>query len=213
MAPRPYAQRKRAESAEATRARIVDAARDLYRERGVAGTTIAAIAERADVARGTILHHFHGADGLLDAVAQHVLERLDLPDERLLDGVPPGEPRIRAFVEAMVRFFERSTPWWRVFEPVMQRPELQAREQVYWSGLGRLQAAALGPGVTSDPEAMAAIGALIHPGTLGTFLWVLETAGLAAGDRARIVGDLVVAYVAQRAEQGRGKEVRPSTGA
>ncbi|MBI3751031.1 MAG: TetR/AcrR family transcriptional regulator [Chloroflexi bacterium] len=198
MAPRSYSQRKRADTAEATRARIVDAAMELYRERGVRGATIAAIADRADVARGTILNHFGGADGLLDAVAQRVLETLDLPDERLLDGVPPGEPRIRAFVEAMVRFFERSTPWWQVFEPVMQRPELQAQEATYWAGLGRLQAAALGPGVTGDPEAMAAIGALIHPGTLGSFLWVLETAGLESEDRGRIVGDLVVAYLNRR---------------
>ena len=213
MAPRPYAQRKRADSAEVTRARIVDAATELYRGRGVSGTTLAAIAERADVARGTILHHFGGADGLLDAVAVHVLETLDLPDERLLDGVSPGEPRIRAFVEAMVRFFERSTPWWQVFEPVMQRPELQAREADYWAGLGRLQAAALGPSVTGDAEAMATIGALIHPGTLGSFLWVTETAGFAPEDRSRIVGDLVVAYLARRAETARRKEVRPSAGA
>lgn len=202
MAPRPYTQRKRADSADVTRARIVDAATELYRERGVAATTMAAIAGRADVSRGTILHHFDGADGLLGAVAQHVLETLDLPDERLLAGIAPGEPRIRAFVEAMVRFFERSTPWWQVFEPVMQRPELKAREAAYWAGLGRLQAAALGPRVTGDPEAMATIGALIHPGTLGTFLWVLETAGFAAEDRGRIVGDLVVAYLDRRASVG-----------
>lgn len=213
MAPRAYTQRKRADGAEATRARIVDAASELYRERGVAGTTLAAIAARADVARGTILHHFGGADGLLDAVAVRVLEALDLPDERILDGVPPGEPRIRAFVEAMVRFFERSTPWWQVFEPVMQRPELQAREADYWEGLGRLQGAALGPEITGDAEAMATIGALIHPGTLGSLLWVLETAGFAPGDRSRIVGDLVVAYVARRGAAGGRTEVRPSAGA
>lgn len=213
MAPRPYTQRKRADSADVTRARIVEAAGELYRERGVAATTMAAIAERADVARGTILHHFGGSDRLLDAVAQRVLEALELPDERLLDGVAPGEARIRVFVEAMVRFFERSTPWWQVFEPVMQRPELQAREAEYWAGFGRLQAAAFGPELTGDAEAMATIGALIHPGTLGSLLWVLETAGIPAADRSRVVGDLVVAYVAGRAGGPPGKEVRPSSGA
>jgi AcrR family transcriptional regulator len=204
MAPRAYTQRRRATLAEATRGRIVGAAADLYGERGVKGTTLAAIAKRADVSRGTILHHFGGADGLLDAVAVHVLETLELPDERILEGIEGREDRVRTFVTEMVRFFERSTPWWQVFEPVMQRPELQAREADYWAGLGRLQAAALGPEVTGDPEAMATIGALIHPGTIGSFLWILETAGVASEDRSRIAGDLVVAYLGRRASARTG---------
>jgi AcrR family transcriptional regulator len=201
MAPRSYTQRKRADSADATRLRIVDAAMDLYRERGVAKTTLAAIAERADVSRGTILHHFGGADGILEAVADRVLVSLEMPDERILDGIDDPAERIRAFVVAMVRYFERSTPWWQVFESVMQRPGLQAREADYWAGFGRLQAAALGPETVADPIAMAAIGALIHPGTLGSFLWLLEGSGIDAEERSRIVADLALAYLDRRADR------------
>jgi AcrR family transcriptional regulator len=213
MAPRAYTQRRRAESAESTRAGIVDAAMTLYRENGVAKTTLAAIAARADVSRGTILHHFGGADGLLEAVGKRLLETLDLPDERILDGIADPEARIRAFIAAIVRFFERSTPWWQVFESEMQRPGLQAREADYWAGLARLQAAAFGPEVSADPTAMATIGALIHPGTMGSLLWVLETAGIGPEDRIVIVGDLLVAYLGRRHGTDAGKEVRGSPGA
>jgi AcrR family transcriptional regulator len=198
VAPRSYTQRRRAESAEETRRSIVTAAAELYRERGVAATTLAAVAERADVSRGTILNHFGGADGLLDAVADHALEMLELPDERVLDGIAGPEARIRTFVTEMVRFFERSTPWWQVFESQMERPSLQAREAIFWAALGRLRAAALGPEITADARAMATIDALIHPGTLGTFLWVLEQAGVPPKERSDIVGDLVIGYLDRR---------------
>ena len=83
MAPRRYTLGQRAQSAAATRDRIVDAAAALYQERGVNSTTLQAIADRADVSRGTILHHFGGSDGLLDAVAERVLLTLELPDEHI----------------------------------------------------------------------------------------------------------------------------------
>src|SRR5512141_1870526 len=103
MAPRSYTQGRRAESADATRGRILVAATDLYRERGVAATTMAAIAERADVARGTLLHHFGGADGILEAVALQLMVTLELPDERVLEGIEDRDARVRAYVEALVR--------------------------------------------------------------------------------------------------------------
>jgi len=198
MAPRPYTLARRAESSALTQARILDAASALYRERGVAGTTLAAIAARADVSRGTILHHFGGADGLLEAVAEQVLEALELPDERILDGIDDPEARIRTFVDAMVRFFERSTPWWQVFEPVLQRPALQAREAEYWAGLANLQAAALGPALRDDPQAASTVDELLHPGTMGAFLWALEQAGIAADDRRRLFTDVVLGYLDRR---------------
>ena len=60
MAPRSYVLGKRAESADATRARILEATVEIYRERGVPATTLKAVADRADVSRGTILHPLNG---------------------------------------------------------------------------------------------------------------------------------------------------------
>jgi AcrR family transcriptional regulator len=51
---RPYRSSLRAEQARATRRAVVEAARDLYIERGYAGATIDAVAERAGVSRKTV---------------------------------------------------------------------------------------------------------------------------------------------------------------
>jgi AcrR family transcriptional regulator len=82
MAPRSYDLGRRATTAAETRRRIIDAATALYRERGVAGTSLAAVAERADVARGTVVNHFGTADGLLGVVVDEVLVAIEVPDER-----------------------------------------------------------------------------------------------------------------------------------
>ncbi|MGZ5311085.1 MAG: helix-turn-helix domain-containing protein, partial [Solirubrobacterales bacterium] len=47
---------------ERTRGRLLEAARDLFAEQGVEATTIAAIAERADVGFGSFYNHFESKD-------------------------------------------------------------------------------------------------------------------------------------------------------
>ncbi|TCO43510.1 TetR family transcriptional regulator [Kribbella antiqua] len=59
---------RRAERAEQTRRRIIDAATALFTEVGYAGTTIEAIAGRADVAVETVYSRFRNKLGLLDAI-------------------------------------------------------------------------------------------------------------------------------------------------
>jgi AcrR family transcriptional regulator len=194
MAPRTYTQDRRAEGARQTRERIVDAAAALYEEQGVNSTTLQAIAARADVSRGTILHHFGGAGGLLDAVAERVLVTLELPDEAIFDGVVPGPARLRAYVVAMIEFFRRSTGWWAVFVSEMERPELKAREAAYYDQMARLRSIALGDiGDTRDVDIV--VGALVHPGTIGRLIWVMEQAGLAPAAIPDVIADVVVAYV------------------
>ena len=194
MAPRSYRLGRRAETAAATRERIVGAAAALYQEQGVVATTLQQIAGRADVSRGTILHHFGGGDGLISAVAEHVLVELELPDEHIFDSAETAEQRLRAYVAAMLQFFRRSTGWWAVFVTEMQRPELKAKEAEYYQSMGRLQAIALGD-LAADRMANVVVGSLIHPGTIGGLIWVMEQAGLEPAQIDDAVADVVVAYV------------------
>jgi AcrR family transcriptional regulator len=205
MAPRTYAQDKRAETARQTRDRILEVTVELYRERGVKDTTLKAVAEKADVSRGTILHHFGSGDGLLGAVLDRVVESLEWPNERIFDGLIRRDDRIRAFVDAVVLFNERSQMWWTTFEADMQRPELQKREAYYWDLLARLQAAALGPELAGDRRANAALLSMIHPATVGTFLWSFERAGVGKEDVRPILGDLAVDAVRRVTGPKRGK--------
>jgi AcrR family transcriptional regulator len=83
MATRRYEQRQRAEAAEQTRRRIVDAVIERLRKAPAEPVSIDRIAEMAGVARSTVYAIFGSRAGLFDAVAADVLEREDY--ERLLD--------------------------------------------------------------------------------------------------------------------------------
>lgn len=193
MAPRTYSLGKRATTSAETRQRILEAAATLYGEHGVAATTIRAVAERADVSRGTILHHFGSPDGLLEAVLDHVVGMIDMPDERVLEGITSQEERIRRFVAAMFEFYERSTSWWNVFGSEMQLPVLQAREQEFWVAIGRFQAAAFGD-LAGDRIVAAAVAGFVHPVTVGS----MRAAGASMEEVIGIVGDALVRLAAQR---------------
>ena len=53
-----------------TRRRLLDAAADLFAERGIDGASIDAIAERAERTSGAVYDHFGGKDGLLFALLE-----------------------------------------------------------------------------------------------------------------------------------------------
>jgi TetR/AcrR family transcriptional regulator, cholesterol catabolism regulator len=56
--------------------RIRDAALDLFRQQGYEATTVEAIAERADVAKGTVFNYFRHKQALLTAIAGERMEQL-----------------------------------------------------------------------------------------------------------------------------------------
>jgi AcrR family transcriptional regulator len=68
----------RAARGEATRLRILDAARDMLVERGYGGTSTRAVAERAEIQLSLVHYHFGGKQQQLAAV-------LERQDEELLD--------------------------------------------------------------------------------------------------------------------------------
>lgn len=187
MTPRGYRLSTRATTAAATRDRIIEAAAAEYRVSGVAGSTVRAIAARADVSRGTILHHFGTADGLLGAVLDGVVAALDVPDASVLDGVGDADERARRFVTAMLRFYDRTSDWWDVFGSVLDHPVVHSREIAFWESVGAFRAAALGP-AAEDRIVVAAVDAVTHPVTLGN----LRSGGLSLEEAIEVTSDLVV---------------------
>ena len=199
MAPRKYDLGQRAGSAAATRERILTAAGELYRERGVANTTLQVVAERADVSRGTIVNHFGSGDGLLGAVMDEVVGLIRMPDERTLEGLSEPEARIRRYAAEMLTFYDRSNDWWPVIEPVLQLPVMQMREQAYMVAMGRFQAAAFGP-LASNRLVMAAANGFVHWAVLGT----MRAAGASLEEVIEAVGDAILRVVSRTGERGRG---------
>lgn len=83
---RTYTMRARAEQAERTRARILEAAVQLAGERPIAACTLSAVVERAGVSVQTVLRIFGSRDGLFEASRAHTeaavrAERLADPDD------------------------------------------------------------------------------------------------------------------------------------
>src|ERR1700710_2734164 len=66
----------RAVRGDATKARILDAARDMLVERGFSGTSTRAVAERADTQLSLVHYHFGGKQQLLVAVLERQNQEL-----------------------------------------------------------------------------------------------------------------------------------------
>jgi AcrR family transcriptional regulator len=122
---RKYELRARAESQRETRERIARAAAELHEEKGVAHTTVAEIARRADVTRLTVYNHFADLSALLPACAAHY-ERLH-PQPDLGDALAHGEPRerIRGALARLYRWYRETEPMFgKLFSDRGSVPEL-----------------------------------------------------------------------------------------
>lgn len=71
--------RRTKEEAQETRNRILDAAEDIFHAHGVSRTSLADVADRANVSRGAIYWHFRNKSDLFDAMC----ERVRLPMEEM----------------------------------------------------------------------------------------------------------------------------------
>ena len=92
--------RTRTRDPEEKRARVLDAARTLFAERGYAATTTADVARRANVSEGILFHHYGSKEGLLEAVAADYGRALGAAmfagaEEADPDGPPGAEPMLR----------------------------------------------------------------------------------------------------------------------
>jgi AcrR family transcriptional regulator len=74
---------------DATRAQILNAARDVLREDGYAGATTRAVAERADVRVSLVHYHFGGKGPLLAALLEEENAHLLARQRALFDGDEP----------------------------------------------------------------------------------------------------------------------------
>lgn len=208
MAPRRYQQHQRAEATAGTRAAIVRAAAEIYRERGVASSTVAAIAQRADVARGTVLNHFASPEALLEAVLDQAVAEVEFPDAEALAGARTTADRVRTYVEVLFRFFERSAGWWAVFSADIDLPAVRARDRAYNETVRRLRIAAFGS-LVDDPHVAAAVRAFVDYAPM----YGLLGAGLTLDDAIEVVSWALLAVVERRSIEiaGRGPRQEEST--
>jgi len=92
VSPRKYDQRLRAESAESTRRRVLDAVEERLREAPAERISVEDIARRAGVARSTIYLVFGSRAGMFDALAMDLLMRGGFA--RVRQAIADPDPRV-----------------------------------------------------------------------------------------------------------------------
>ena len=100
--------RRRAEQIAQTRQRIVEAAVKLHGSVGPAATTIAGIADLANVTRLTVYRHFPDETALFDACSAHWIAQQQIPDPRawsLISDISDPAGRLRAGLADLYRFY------------------------------------------------------------------------------------------------------------
>ena len=152
---------------ERTRTAIHDAAMRLFAERGYAGTTIADIAEAADVSRATFFSYYASKDDVVFGEAPRAAEAL----EALLNDLPEGMTALEA-----VREWLRTLVGWLDDEslPVQRRlmlenPSIAARRHQIHAQFEDLITTALAREIDAEePELVARLVAASFMGALGT---------------------------------------------
>lgn len=134
--------RSRAEMIEATRAKLLAAARRAFRQAGYAATSMDDFTAAAGLTRGALYHHFGGKQGLLAAVVEQIDgemdQRLDAVSARAPDAWTALRERCRAYLQMAA-------------EPEIRRIVLQDARAV------------LGPAPDADQRrCLASLGALLR---------------------------------------------------
>lgn len=114
MSPREYRLGKRAATVAETRARIVEAARDVFAEDGFHRAAVDEVARRADVARATVYYQFGSKLGLVEAVLDDIERRGE--QDRVVAAVALPDA-----VDATRHAFEEGTRFWASQHVVVRR--------------------------------------------------------------------------------------------
>jgi AcrR family transcriptional regulator len=140
MKTRQYTLRKRAESQDGTRQRIVEATVAVHQRLGPRHATISAIAAEAGVQRLTVYRHFPDESALFAACTSRWLEDNPPPDPADWEGVPIPSERLHAALLALYAYYRRTERMWSVsYRDVDEVPALQAPMQGVEDYLDTLQ--------------------------------------------------------------------------
>jgi len=97
----------RQQHSEATRRRLVEAARELFAEQGYAATSLDAIVAGAQVSKGALYHHFSGKQAVFEAVLESLETRAGQAIGRSGAGVEDPWARATAGLRALVEEVQR----------------------------------------------------------------------------------------------------------
>jgi AcrR family transcriptional regulator len=114
-------------SAADRREAILDAARSAFAERGFHGTSLDSVAERAGVSKALLYEHFSSKRELYVAMLEMHVHELVERISGAVAGAEPGEPRMRAGLEAFFGFVEERRGAWRIMFRNSDDPDVSIR--------------------------------------------------------------------------------------
>lgn len=192
MTRRPYRLKRRAEGAEETRRRLVQATFELHGEQGISATTMKQIADRAGVGVGTVYHHFPTLDDTIMACGQMVMAMCPAPTEAIFAGVPTMKERLARLARALFDHLDK-------VEFDMARAE-SGRLPILRGFVGEEQAhrielarAALAP-FAIDRDLIGVAAALLDVGVYRA----LQSAGLSLDQAAETIADVIHARLTRK---------------
>jgi AcrR family transcriptional regulator len=190
--PRKYRMSKRAEDAQKTRDRIIQATMLLHDEHGVAATSYPMIAERAGIAAANIYRHFPTRGDLVRSCGMHVWAEMQppVPDTApaVFAGIEGLENRLVRLVDEIEAFYARRG--YRLGIAARDRgviPEIDAFLTAVEAGIGALVREALRPSAPSETAVAIAISLIDYPA------WAALARRIDAPDRQRVLVRLITA--------------------
>ena len=135
----------------ATRERLLASARELIEEGGYGSASVAAIAERAGVAAGTLYRHFPSKEDLFVEVFRSVCAGEERAMRLAGDEAGPGAvDRLEAILTTFARraLQNRSLAWALIAEPV--DPRVDAERLAYRARYAQLIAQVVDAGIAAD---------------------------------------------------------------
>ncbi len=192
MTRRPYQLARRAETAQETRRRIVQATFALHSEQGIAATTMPQIAARAGVSVGTVYHHFPTLDQTVVACGTMVSETFPPPGEEIFAGIASLHARVRRLAEALWAHldrlaFDRIRPDRHLVPIVGQFVDAEEAHRI------KLTRAALAP-FAADRDLIRVVAALLDIEVYRG----LQRAGLSLDQAAAAIADIIHARLTHK---------------
>ena len=195
---RPDAETTRA----ASRARILDAARSLFAERGFSACRVSDVAARAAMSPGNVYWHFESKEAILRAILAEGFENLEAMTAQVADEYGPARRKLGILVERTIALYDRNAEFTMILGGLMgaggrevvrslgfDLAEIEAR---FHGNLRRVFAEARSEGAIStiEPDVAVTLFLALFNGLLITYgdRW-LALPGDALGDAAlRLVG-------------------------
>lgn len=163
----------------ARRAEILAAARKIFAEKGLHETTLDEIAEKAELAKGTLYGYFENKDDLFFSVLGEAVHNVEDAINQAANSKQPPAEKITGMIKTMLTLFEENIDLMQLMtrnQPGMLMDKMREKMQIPFRNLIKSVSGVLQQGIdqgvfikTDAEKAASAFFNLIHGNAMGSF--------------------------------------------